>query len=101
MGNRFSFASLPIAQRLGVGFALAGLLAVIIALAVGAANTTTFQQAENNFSQALKGSQSLSQIRFDLEAIQTTLTDRLAFGPTSGPTSLADNVQELSTDLDQ
>lgn len=101
MGSRFSFASLPIAQRLGIGFALAGLFAVIIALAVGLANTTTFQQAENSFSQALKGSQSLGQIRFDLEAIQTTLTDRLAFGQSSGVTSLAEQVQSLSSDLDQ
>jgi methyl-accepting chemotaxis protein len=101
MGSRFSFASLPIGQRLGIGFALAGLFAVIIALAVGLANTATFQQTENSFNQALKGSQSLSQIRFDLEAIQTTLTDRLAFGASPGSPSLADQVQTFSTDLDQ
>jgi methyl-accepting chemotaxis protein len=101
MGSRFSFASLPIAQRLGIGFALAGLLAVIIAFSVGLANTATFRQAENSFSQALKGSQSLGQIRFDLEAIQTTLTDRLAFGESPGDTSLAEQVQSFSSDLDQ
>ncbi len=101
MGSRFSFASLPIAQRLGIGFALAGLFAVIIALAVGLANTVTFQQAENSFNQALKASQSLSQIRFDLEAIQTTLTDRLAFGTNAAITPLAEQVQTLSSDLDQ
>jgi methyl-accepting chemotaxis protein len=101
MRNRFSFASLPIAQRLGIGFALAGLFSVIIALAVGLANTATYQQSENSFNQALKGSQGLSQIRFDLEAIHTALTDRLAFGATSESTSLADQVQTLSTDLDQ
>ncbi|HLV97190.1 MAG TPA: methyl-accepting chemotaxis protein [Ktedonobacterales bacterium] len=101
MGSRFSFASLPIAQRLGIGFALAGLFAVIIALAVGLANSATFQETENSFSQALKGSQSLSQIRFDLEAIQTTLTDRLAFGASLGSPALAPQVQTLSSDLDQ
>ena len=101
MGSRFSFASLPIAQRLGVGFALAGLFSVIIALAVGLANTGTFQQTENSFNQALKGSQSLSQIRFDLEAIQTTMIDRLAFGETPGTPPAATQVQTLSSDLDQ
>ncbi len=101
MGSRFSFGSLPIAQRLGIGFGLAGLFAVIIALAVGLANTATFQQTENSFNQALKESQSLSQIRFDLEAIQTTLTDRLAFGAAPGSQALAPQVQTLSSDLDQ
>ncbi len=101
MGSRYSFSSLPIAQRLGIGFALAGLFAVVIALAVGLANSVTFQETENSFNQALKGSQSLSQIRFDLEAIQTTLTDRLAFGTSLGSPALAPQVQTLSSDLDQ
>ena len=101
MGNRVSFANLTIAQRLGIGFALAGLLAVITALAVGIANTGTFQQSTQSFNQALRGSLNLSQIRFDLEDIHSTLDDRIAFGPKPNQPTLSRQIGEKSDDLDQ
>jgi methyl-accepting chemotaxis protein len=102
MGRRLSFAHLPISQRLGIGFALAGLLAVIVALAVGLANTSRFQQSTDKFDQALISSTSLSQIRSDIERIHGELSDRLAFPSTttSGP-SLITQIDNLTGDVDQ
>lgn len=101
MGNRHSFGNLTIAQRLGIGFALAGLLAVITALAVGIANTATFQQSTQSFNQALRGSLNLSQIRFDLEDIHSTLDDRIAFGAKPNQPTLSHQISQKSDDLDQ
>ncbi|GEM_PF-2471644 len=100
MRKRFSLAHLTIAQRLTMGFALAGLLSVITALAVGIANTATFQQSTQSFNQALRGSLNLSEIRFDLEDIHSTLDDRLAFRSQANQTPLSSQIVKLSDDLD-
>ncbi len=101
MGRRFSFADLPISQRLGIGFALAGLFAVVVALVVGLANTARFQEATTKFDLALRSSTSLSQIRADIEQIHGVLSDRLAFGATAAPApSVSDQVARLSQDVD-
>ena len=102
MGRRFSFANLPIAQRLGIGFSLAGVLAVVVALAVGLVNTAHFQQATDKFDQALSSSTSLGQIRADIERIHGALADQLAFGPSADSSSapLTKQVDDLTSDVD-
>lgn len=101
MGRRFSFTQLPISQRLGIGFALAGMLAVIVALAVGLANNSRYQDATSKFDQALASSTSLSQIRADIEQIQSTLSDSLAFNTTVNTTSpLTTQINGLTQDVD-
>ncbi len=102
MGRRFSFTQLPIAQRLGIGFALAGMLAVIVALAVGLANNSRFQDATSKFDQALNSSTSLSQIRADIEQMHSILSDRLAFGnPVDASTPLSTQISTLAQDVDK
>jgi methyl-accepting chemotaxis protein len=101
MRRHFSFAQLPISQRLGIGFALAGFLAVIIALTVGIGNTASLQQVTGSFNQALGTSVSLGQIRSDLEQMQTFVSNRLAFGETVNSTPLVDQVTSLASDLDR
>lgn len=102
MGRRFSFTQLPIAQRLGIGFALAGMLAVIVALAVGLANNSRFQDATSKFDQALNSSTSLSQIRADIEQMHSILSDRLAFGnPVDASTPLSTQISNLAQDVDK
>lgn len=101
MGRRFSFTQLPIAQRLGIGFALAGMLAVIVALAVGLANNSRYQDATSKFDQALNSSTSLSQIRADIEQMHSVLSDRLAFGNSvDTSTPLTTQINNLTQDVD-
>jgi methyl-accepting chemotaxis protein len=101
MGRRFSFTQLPIAQRLGIGFALAGMLAVIVALAVGLANNSRFQDATSKFDQALNSSTSLSQIRADIEQMHSVLSDQLAFGNSVDTTTpLNTQIIKLTQDVD-
>src|SRR5579871_1303234 len=101
MGRRFSFAQLPISQRLGIGFALAGMLAVIVALAVGLANNSRYQDATSKFDQALNSSTSLSQIRADIEQMHSVLSDRLAFGSSvDTSTPVTTQINNLTQDVD-
>ena len=102
MGRRFSFTQLPIAQRLGIGFALAGMLAVIVALAVGLANNSRFQDATSKFDQALHSSTDLSQIRADIEQMHSVLSDRLAFGRSVDTTTPLDTqITNLAQDVEK
>ena len=102
MGSRFSFAQLPISQRLGIGFALAGMLAVIVALAVGLANNSRFQDAASKFDQALNSSTSLGQIRADIEQMHSILSDRLAFqNSVDTKTPLTTQIINLTQNVDE
>jgi methyl-accepting chemotaxis protein len=101
MGQPFSFTNLPIAQRLGIGFSLAGVLAVIIALAVGIANTGQLRQATDSFDQALRASNSLAQVKDSLRQIHGSLEERLALGASAGAAPLSASIIKLSDDLEQ
>jgi len=78
------------------------MLAVIVALAVGLANNSRFQDATSKFDQALNSSTSLSQIRADIEQMHSILSDRLAFGnPVDASTPLSTQISTLAQDVDK
>src|SRR5215469_105975 len=86
MRKRFALNQWSIKRRLSIGFALAGLLAIVVVLGAGIVNTANFHQATSSFDRALTSSASLGQIRADIEGIHGTLADQLLFG---GPVTLS------------
>ncbi len=82
------FADLPITQRLSLGFGLAGVLTLVVVLAVGLVTTANVHQTIGSFDQALGASVSLGQVRSNLESIHRATTNTLMFGvPTTTPPS--------------
>src|SRR5690242_10960769 len=102
MRPHLSFAHLPISQRLGIGFALAGFLALFVALGVGLVNMAYFHQATASFNQALASAASLGQMEADIERIYGDLANRLTFGASADTgSSFLQHVSALSGDVDQ
>ena len=102
MRKRFALNQWSIKQRLSVGFALAGLLAIAVVLGAGIVNTANFHQATTSFDLALTSSASLGQIRADIEGIHGTLADQLLFGdPVTLSSPFAQQMNELCNDVDQ
>lgn len=102
MRPHLSFARLPISQRLGIGFALAGFLALFVALGVGLVNMAYFHQATASFNQALASAASLGQMESDIEGIYGELANRLTFGATSDTdASFLQRVNAMTYDVDQ
>jgi methyl-accepting chemotaxis protein len=102
MRKRFTLNQWSIKQRLSIGFALAGLLAIVVVLGAGIVNTANFHQATTSFDLALTSSASLGQIRADIEGIHGTVADQLLFGdPVSISSTFARQMNELCNDVDQ
>ncbi len=102
MRLHLSFARLPISQRLGIGFALAGFLALFVALGVGLVNMAYFHQATASFNQALASAASLGQIEDDIERIYGDMANRLTFGASGdADSSFLPHINALINDVDQ
>lgn len=102
MRKRFALNQWSIKQRLSIGFALAGLLAIVVVLGAGIVNTANFHQATTSFDLALTSSASLGEIRADIEEIHGALADQLLFGdPVTLSSPFARHLNEVCHDVDQ
>src|ERR1051326_4423953 len=95
-----SFADLPITPRLGLGFGLAGVLTLVVVLAVGLVTTANVHQTIGSFDQALGASVSLGQMRSNLESIHRATTGPLV-SRVSTPPPPYEQVQISAYELNQ
>jgi CHASE3 domain sensor protein len=102
MFQQFALNQWSIKRRLTIGFALAGLLTIVVVVGAGFVTTTNFHQATTSFDLALTSSASLGQIRADIEEMHGALADQLLFGaPVTISSPFAEHLNALSNDVDQ